>query len=119
MMEFPEMVGSTHGRFDSDLMKATNGRLIAKVGAEGVYTIGVLPAEQFPFGLGLAVKIEDGDDRRVRAMVVSESLRQLGVLNADDLHQLTHWRDRDVKNRRGDIVGHIGPAFRLEMNSHS
>lgn len=119
MMEFPEMVGSTHGRFDSDLMKVARGRLIAKVGAEGVYTVGVLPDRRYPMGLGLSVKIEDGDDRRVRAMVVCEALRQLDVLTDDELEQLTHWRRRDVRNRRGEVVGHIGPAFELSWRCGS
>lgn len=119
MMEFPEMVGSTHGRFDSDLMNATRGRLIAKVGAEGVYTVGVMPNQQYPTGLGVSVKIEDGDDRRVRAMVVCEVLKQLGVLNNDELEQLAHWRRRDVRNRRGEVVGHIEPAFQLSWSCRS
>ena len=63
--------------------------------------------------------VSEGNLEGVRAMVVAEALRQLGVLSADDLDQLTHWRDRDVKNRRGDVVGHIGPTFQLEMNPHS
>lgn len=115
MIEFPDMVGATRNRFDSDLMKVARGKLIAKVGAEGVYTIGVLPSENYPLGLGLAVKIEDGDDRRVRAMVVAEALRQLDVLHDDELAQLDYWRQRSVKNHRGDIVGHIRPAFQLEI----
>jgi L-asparaginase II len=114
MIEFPEMVGATRKRFDSDLMRVAQGRLIAKVGAEGVYTVGVLPNHHYPLGLGLAVKIEDGDDRRVRAMVVIETLRQLEVLDEPDLEQLAQWRQRTLMNHRGDIVGHLYPAFQLE-----
>ncbi|MBI3949919.1 MAG: asparaginase [Acidobacteria bacterium] len=116
MIEVPEMVGATRNRFDSDLMRVAKGRLIAKVGAEGVYTVGVLPSEKYPLGLGVAAKIEDGDDRRVRAMVVAEALRQLEVLSEDDLAQLASWHQRTLKNHRGDIVGAIRPAFHLEMS---
>jgi L-asparaginase II len=116
MVEFPEMVGATRNRFDSDVMKAARGKLIAKVGAEGVYTVGVLPSEKYPLGLGLAVKIEDGDDRRVRAMVVAEALRQLAVLGEDELTQLAHWRQRTLRNHRGDVVGRIHPTFQLEIS---
>ncbi len=119
MIEFPDMVGSTHNRFDSDLMRVTRGRIIAKVGAEGLYTVGVLPNEKYPFGLGLVAKIEDGDDRRVRAMVVTEALRQLGALTEDDLAQLAAWRQRRVTNRRGDVVGQIYPAFQLQFSLQS
>ena len=47
-------------------MRAAPGRLVSKVGAEGVYTAGINPCEEWPKGLGLALKIEDGDDKRAR-----------------------------------------------------
>jgi L-asparaginase II len=116
MVCFPEMVGATRERFDTDLMSVAKGKLIAKVGAEGVYTVGVLPCEQYPVGLGVALKIEDGDDRRIRALVAVESLRQLGVLNEEELANLSDYRERGIKNHRGDLIGHIRPAFQLEVN---
>src|SRR6266850_5292463 len=63
MISFPEMIGGTKSRLDTELIKAGHGRLISKIGAEGVYTIGVLPSSDWPRGLGFALKIEDGDDR--------------------------------------------------------
>jgi L-asparaginase II len=63
----PEMVGGTRERLDTEMMRVTDGRIISKIGAEGVYTVGVLPCEPFPRGLGLALKIEDGEDRRARS----------------------------------------------------
>ena len=46
------------GRLCTDLMNAAEGTIIAKVGAEGVYCAAVPAA-----GLGIALKIEDGDNR--------------------------------------------------------
>lgn len=113
MIEFPEMVGGTRGRLDTELMNLARGRLIAKLGAEGVYTVGVRPDAQYPHGLGIAVKIEDGDDRRVRGMVLIEVLRQLDLLDEAQLAALEGQRHRPVKNHRGETVGHIRPVFRL------
>src|SRR5438876_524134 len=45
MIHFPEMVGGSKDRLDTELIKAGKGRLISKIGAEGVYTVGVLPSK--------------------------------------------------------------------------
>lgn len=58
MINYPEMIGGTTDRLDTDMMRAGEGRLISKVGAEGVYTVGALPCAEWPSGLGLALKIE-------------------------------------------------------------
>ncbi len=113
MMTHPEMIGGTIDRFDTQVMRAARGRVISKVGAEGVYTAGVLPGEGWPEGLGLAFKIEDGEDRRSRPTVAVECLRQLGVLNGDALEALSPYSKFPVRNHRGEIVGEIRPSFDL------
>ena len=114
MTASPEMVGGTRERLDTELMRATGGHVISKVGAEGVYTVGVLPSARWPRGLGLALKIEDGEDRRARPTVVIESLRQLGALGADALEALRPYASFPVRNHRGDHVGDVRAAFELE-----
>src|SRR5512132_1932215 len=52
MTNYPELVGGTAERLDTEMMRATKGSLISKVGAEGVYTAGVLPCNEWPRGLG-------------------------------------------------------------------
>jgi L-asparaginase II len=113
MTAYPELIGGTSERLDTEVMRATRGRLVSKVGAEGVYTAGILPCETWPYGLGLALKIEDGDDKRARPTVVIESLRQLGVLNDESLEALSCYAFFAVQNRRGDFVGEIRPSFEL------
>jgi len=113
MTAFPELIGGTSNRLDTEIMRATRGRVISKVGAEGVYTAGVLPCERWPSGLGLALKIEDGDDKRARPTVVVESLRQLGVLYDDSLEAVSRYAFFPVENRRGDLVGEIRASFEL------
>src|SRR5438552_4594245 len=113
MIDFPEMIGGTKDRLDTELIKAGTGRLISKIGAEGVYTVGVLPCEDWPRGLGLALKIEDGDDRRARPPAVIEALRQLGVLSKTELSTLASYSPTIIENRRGDRVGEARAAFNL------
>ncbi len=113
MTAHPELIGGTSDRLDTEMMRATGGRLISKVGAEGVYTVGVLPCEDWPRGLGLALKIEDGDDHRARPTVVIESLRQLGVLADESLEAVSRYAFFPVRNRRGDVVGEVTAEFKL------
>ena len=109
----PELIGGTSDRLDTELMRAAPGRLISKVGAEGVYTAGIKPCEEWPKGLGFAIKIEDGDDKRARPAVVIESLRQLGVLRDESLEAVSRYAFFPVLNRRGDVVGEISASFTL------
>jgi L-asparaginase II len=111
----PEMVGGTRERLDTQMMRATAGQVISKVGAEGVYTVGVLPCGRWPRGLGLALKIEDGEDRRARPTVVIESLRQLGALGPEALEALRPYASFPIKNHRGDHVGEVRANFELEL----
>jgi L-asparaginase II len=113
MSAHPELIGGTSDRLDTELMRAAPGRLISKVGAEGVYTAGIRPCEEWPRGLGLALKIEDGDDKRARPTVVIESLRQLGVLRDESLEAVSRYAFFPVRNRPGDIVGEISASFTL------
>jgi L-asparaginase II len=63
--------------------------------------------------LGLALKIEDGDDKRARPTVVVESLRQLGVLYDDSLDAVSRYAFFPVTNRRDAVVGEIRASFEL------
>ncbi|MGB7924434.1 MAG: asparaginase [Pyrinomonadaceae bacterium] len=116
MIRYPEMVGGTQERLDTVMMRAAGGGLISKVGAEGVYTVGVLPSERWPQGLGLALKIEDGEDRRARPPAVIESLRQLGALTDEALEAVAPYASFPVLNHRGDTVGEVRASFELEIN---
>lgn len=119
MMAFPEMVAGP-GKFDTDLMVAGKGSLFCKGGAEGYQIIGVLPgvlAEDSP-GIGIAIKISDGDARgRARQSVSLTILQGLGVFTEDDLAALSGYGNIPVKNWQGFVVGEIRPAFSLpEVN---
>ena len=116
MTAFPELIGGTSERLDTEIMRAAPGKLVSKVGAEGVYTVGILPCDDWPRGLGLAFKIEDGDDHRARPTVVIESLRQLGILADESLESVSRYAFFPIRNRRGDVVGEVTPEFKLKLN---
>lgn len=114
MSSYPELIGGTSDRLDTEIMRAAPGRLISKVGAEGVYTAAIKPCEEWPRGLGVALKIEDGDDRRARPTVVVETLRQLGILKDESLEAMAKYAYFPVRNRPGDLVGEIRAKFDLK-----
>jgi len=118
MSAYPELIGGTSDRLDTELMRAAPGRLVSKVGAEGVYTGGILPCEEWPKGLGLALKIEDGDDHRARPTVVIETLSQLRVLRDESLEAVSSYAFFPVKNHRGNVVGEVRAAFKLARGDH-
>ncbi|WP_045519015.1 asparaginase [Neobacillus niacini] len=106
MMKYPEMVGGT-GRFCTDFMKASRGRLFGKAGAEAVYLIGDRET-----GIGIAIKIEDGNGRAAYPAAL-ETLRQLGFIDEEQLNNLMHHYRPALKNARHEIVGELVPSFTL------
>lgn len=114
MLDHPEMVGGTTERLDTEVIRATQKRLVSKVGAEGVYTAGILPCDEWPRGLGITIKVEDGDDRRARPTVVIETLRQLGILSGEGLEALAPYASFPLRNHSGTLVGDVRPSFRLQ-----
>ncbi len=117
MRAHPVMVAGP-GKFDTDLMTAAKGKLFCKGGAEGYQIIGVLPgvvSEDAP-GLGIAIKISDGDDGgRARESVSLTLLEALGVLDEAELAALADYGNQPVKNWRGFEVGEVRPAFSLQQ----
>jgi L-asparaginase II len=118
MTSQPEMVGGTKGRLDSDLMRVTRGRLVAKIGAEAVHGIGVLPGPRFPRGLGIAVKIEDGSRRALDPTVI-ETLSQLELLSDSELLDLSQYHRPMLQNCRALTVGHITTVFDIGVERKS
>ncbi len=112
MTTYPELIGGSE-RLDTMLMQAAPGKFISKVGADGVWLCGVLPSTRYPSGLGIALKVEDGDDHRGRPVVAVEILRLLGLLMPQDLPNVS---PMPIKNRRGDSVGRVEPGFAFGTN---
>ncbi len=118
MMGYPEMIGgSLTERLDTEIMRAASGKIISKIGAEGVYTAGVLPSPRWTRGLGIALKIEDGEDRRARPVATLEILKQLEIISPENSATLRHFAHLLIKNWRGDKVGEVIPNFTLRIQA--
>jgi L-asparaginase II len=93
----PEMVAGPR-RFDSIVMRATDGRLLSKEGAEGVVTIGVADEDT-----GIAIKVHDGAHRALSAFA-SALLVDLGLVEPAVAKR---WYPATIDTREGDPVGRI------------
>ncbi len=116
MTSAPDMIAGP-GRFDTRLMEAAGGSILAKGGAEGYQALALAPGllgKGAP-GVGITIKIADGDlTDRARTLVAVEILRQLGVLTDEQSNQLSQFQPRLLYNFRKLEVGSIRPCFMLE-----
>jgi L-asparaginase II len=110
MRSYPEMVGGSSGRLETELMRLKPNTLVAKAGAEGYFALGISREEE---GWGVVIKMEDGSPRG-RNPVVIETLYQLGFLNLEDLERLSIYYRPPVKNRHGRVVGEVRARFKLK-----
>jgi len=94
-----------HETFVSDIAEVTKGAVLAKTGAEGVI-IAVLSKQ----GLGVAVKIADGNDR-ASPVALMAILECLGVLSEQEKQQLQSYALPKLLNSRAEIVGEIRSAI--------
>lgn len=102
MVEHPELIAG-EGRPCTEMMRAFPGRVITKVGAEGVYS-GVLLRER----LGVSLKVEDGHGLAA-ALAMASVLGQLGLSpQPDSLQSRTNF------NTRGEAVGELRVFGALE-----
>jgi L-asparaginase II len=110
MTRYPDHVAGT-GRMCTALMRVARGRIIAKVGAEGVYCAGV-PS----MGLGVALKVEDGAVRAAEPALLAV-LHALGALSDDEMGALDAYARPPVMNSLGDRVGMLRTLMELERHA--
>jgi L-asparaginase II len=91
-------------RFDSAVVEETGGRVISKVGAEGVHSVAI--AEQ---GIGFVIKAEDGAHRAQYAAVL-RALQYFDALPAQLPPRLDEFLHRTIRNTRGEVVGELMPV---------
>ena len=105
-MAAPFYVAGTH-RACTELMEMAPGRIFVKTGAEGVY-VGALPE----FGLGIAVKCEDGATRASEA-IIATILARIFRNEAELESKLDRFADREIRNWNGITYGVISPTEAL------
>lgn len=98
--ENPFLIGGNK-RLDSEIIKASSGKLISKVAAEGLCITVNLEQQQ-----ALIVKILDAD-QSARSIATIEALKQLKWLSEEEIN------NNEIKNWKNHVVGEIKPCFKL------
>lgn len=97
----PFMVAGT-GRMDTRVMEHFGERVFCKVGAEGVYCA-ALPE----LGVGVALKMDDGNNARACEVAFAALLERLLALSTEDVTFLRGFSDAALKNWNGLEVGRL------------
>jgi L-asparaginase II len=103
MQTRPFLVGGTD-RFDSALIEATEGKVISKIGAEGVHSVAIIDE-----GIGIALKVEDGA-QRAQFPAVLRALQHYDILPKALPPRLAEFMQRPLRNTRGEVIGEVRPA---------
>ena len=112
MRAHPEMVDGTGG-FTTNLMRVAGDNIVSKSGAEALFCAGALSQ-----GLGVAIKIEDGN-ARAQPILVPQVLAALGVIRTDQQERLRELHPPGVGNTAGVAVGEIRPRLTLTDGTQS
>lgn len=100
-MQAHPLVFSGAGRYDAVLVQATQGRLIAKGGAEGL--VGIAVPDR---GVGIAMKISDGSQRAM-IPVLCNVLRQLDLISAGEQAAIERAYPSAILTNAGAQAGEI------------
>lgn len=123
MTSFPEYVAGSWS-ITTPLMRAYDGELLAKEGAEGFYAMALSPelsaavAERLQLAteapLGIALKVSDGSMTRGRNPVIIRLLDLLG-LEPRERPDLARYIDWKIRNVVGLQVGEARAEFELQL----
>ena len=95
----PFMVAGSD-RLCTRVIQQSGRRTLVKTGADGVYTAALQEK-----GLGVALKIDDGNGEAAQVAILS-ILRYLGGLHSDELQQLDDCCRKAIVNTRGVTTGY-------------
>lgn len=107
MTTYPELVAG-EDRFCTALMRAFDGALVGKVGADASYAIGARDAQY-----GIAVKVEDGNTTALYA-IVTDVLEQLGIGSKSQRDKLAAFRFPPMRNTMGIETGRLAVTAKLQ-----
>jgi L-asparaginase II len=103
----PFMVAGS-GRFDTRVMERLGDRVFCKVGAEGVYG-----AAMPELGLGVALKMDDGNTARACEVVMAVVIERLLALDEADAAFMEGLSHPVLRNWNGIEVGGLRPSGTL------
>ncbi|HEX5631844.1 MAG TPA: asparaginase [Gemmatimonadales bacterium] len=105
MMAHPYLVAGNE-RPCTDLMAAGAGTVLAKLGADGVYSAALPTA-----GLGIAIKVEDGDMRAIPLALLAVLRELVPVLpsldRVLDAPEVARHAELPIRNTRGAVTGYL------------
>lgn len=107
IVSYPEMISGMKS-FCTDLMIAGRRDIVGKVGADGVYCIAI-PKE----GIGIALKIENGDMRSCH-IAAANVLKQLNLLNEGQCTYLSKYLNSPVFDNYKNKIGEYKAVFNLK-----
>lgn len=119
MATHPDMIGGD-SRFCTDFMRSSPGFWVGKLGAEGCYGVGIRDCQQTRAlgakgGLGIAVKIEDGNIDILYAALM-ELLGRLDLGTDEVREKLKESYCTMAKNTMGIETGHV--SFQMDLKKH-
>lgn len=99
------------GRFDTMLMETAHGKILTKVGAEGVQGCAV----RLPDGrrYGINIKVLDGNRRALPPLLI-ETLVRLNALTPEELIKLERFHHPVLTNHAGHRIGEIRTVFEMK-----
>jgi len=112
MLGHPFLVAGT-GRLCTDLMTEAKGTVLAKVGAEGVYSAAYLPLR-----LGITLKVEDGAWRAAPPAlmaILEQVVETLSPGTKRPWGELPHHAAPILKDTGGNEVGHVRATGQLRF----
>lgn len=104
--KYPQFLAGSD-RFDTRLIEVTQGRIVGKMGAEGIFALAIPD-----LAIGFVLKVEDGQLRALYPAVI-EALKQLNYLSEAEVSSLAAFHTPAVHNWQGTEVGRIRPDFSL------
>jgi L-asparaginase II len=102
------------GRFDTRVMERLGERVFCKVGAEGVFCA-ALPEQ----GLGVAIKIDDGNNARAAEVAMAAVIEAMVRLERDERDFIHGFSDATLKNWNGIEVGALQATATLRQALHA
>jgi L-asparaginase II len=108
MLAHPILIGGDE-TLDTDIMALSEGRIVAKLGAEGLLCLAV-PER----GLGIAIATDDGSSRALGPAAVAV-IEQLELAEPATVDTLRERHVETVKTFGGEAVGEMRAAFQLDI----
>lgn len=109
IVQFPGMIAGSK-RYCTDLMRLSEGKLIGKTGADGVYSIGVRE-----HNYGICIKVDDGK-MGPQYNIAQAVIEQLGILSDEANESLRQYVHHENKNFGGLVTGDTNVSETIKIS---